>query len=318
MQIQSDRLRELRLQKNLTIQQLAELSKISDRQLSRLEKNQEAASTARERTIFKIAKALDVKPAVLTSDQPIPADTAKPKETNSNRIQVGAQLLPEIHLAYSLIKRKYGVTPTTLFNAAPLLFVLLAENSLRWRKDKLNRIHEHIEQLQRSSTKNGHLSFVQAVWRIEEGASEEEESIRARDIFGRNIDGEAIELGFNRSTNNPFADYLRDLAESIEDPAIIEIEKAELGYAALRDFPEFEIFSTELQGIAGGSAKAMHALRRGYARVSEIPDEFWSDDATERRVNWIESQLPESEHGFFEELMTVFDIADKDGGDISS
>ena len=46
-----------------------------------------------------------------------------------------------------MIKRRYGVNPTTIFNLAPLLFTLIAEGSLAWRRELLNEVREAADTL---------------------------------------------------------------------------------------------------------------------------------------------------------------------------
>lgn len=175
MSINPDRLRELRKRKKLSRQELADKSKLSLRHLARLESDSASSGAARERTTNQLAEALHVEPGVLLGESPMPEPTAPSRAETGERIQVSAQLSPENHLAYAQIKRRYGVNPTTLFNAAPLMFVLLAEGSFQWRREKLEEVGEAADQLYNLGF--GHLSFAFAAFRAQEGAAEEEESI---------------------------------------------------------------------------------------------------------------------------------------------
>tara|TARA_R110002074_G_scaffold398641_1_gene590763 strand:- start:2846 stop:3808 length:963 start_codon:yes stop_codon:yes gene_type:complete len=313
------RLRELRKRKKLSRPELAEKSKISLRQLARLESDSASSGAApRERTVNQLAEALDVEPAILLGELPLPEPTAQSRAGTGERIQVSALLWPEVRLAYALIKRRYGVNPTTLFNAAPLMFVLLAEGSFLWRREKLKEIEEAADQLHNLGF--GHLSFAFAAYRAQEGASDEEDSIRKSDLFGIDVGQDAFDLGYDRSTNNPFADYLRELARKIDAPDVIDVDASELAHAALENFPFFKVCAGDLEKVSGGSAKASYALERGHVRITDIPDELWTDDAADQRAKWLENQIPESERGIFDldlDLSTLLDSAKPDGEEAS-
>lgn len=298
MTINPDRLRELRTRKKLSRQQLADKSQISLRQITRLENKSASSKAARDRTINQLAEALNIEPGILTGELPMPEAPPLQGPGSGERVQVSALLWPEVRLAFALIQRRYGVNPTTLFNAAPLMFVLLAEGSFRWRQEKLAEVEEAADHLHGLGF--GHLSFAFSAYRAQEGAADEEESIRKRDLFGADVGQDAFDLGYDRDTNNPFADYLRELARKINDPDVIDIDETELAYAALENLPFFKVCSGDLGKIAGGSAKAVSALEQGHARLSDIPDELWADDAAQQRAEWLESQLPESARNIFD------------------
>jgi len=312
MPINPDRLRELRTRKKLTRQGLADKSKISPRQLARLESDSASSGAARERTVNQLAEALDVEPGVLLDELPLPESTVPSRAGTGERIQVSALLSPEIHLAYALIKRRYGVNPTTLFNAAPLMFVLLAEGSFLWRREKLKEIEEAADQLYNLGF--GHLSFAFAAYRAQDGAADEEDSIGKNDLFGSDVGQDAFDLGYDRSTNNPFADYLRELARKIDAPDVIDVDASKLAYAALANFPFFKVCARDLEKISGGSAKASFALEKGHVRISDIPDELWADDADDQRARWLQDQIPEDEGRFFDLFISAsFDSPDTGG-----
>lgn len=312
MPINPTRLRELRKRRKLSRPELADKSQISLRQLARLENDSASSSAARERTINQLAEALDVESGVLLGELPLPEPTTPSRAGTGERKQVSALLWPEISLAYALIKRRYGVNPTTLFNAAPLMFVLLAEGSFLWRREKLKEIKEAADHLHNLGV--GHLSFAFAAYRAQEGAVDEEDSIRKNDLFGSDVGQDAFDLGYDRSISNPFADYLREMAQKIDAPDVIDVDASELAYAALENFPYFKVCAGDLEKISGGSAKASYVLEHGHVRISDIPDELWGDDAADQRAKWLENQLPESARDIFDlDLSTLLDTPKSDG-----
>ena len=303
MHIVPDRLRQLRKRANLSRKRLAERSKISPRQLQRLESETAPSKVVRERTILELARVLRVDLGVLTGDLPMPEPSSDEELEAGERVQMSALVWPQVYLAYALIRRRYKVNPTTIINLAPLLFTLLAEGSFAWRRRKLEEVQEAAERLYDLGEPGGHLSFAFADFRAKEGAAAEEESIEMNDLFGEDVGEEAFELGYDRTTHNPFADYLREIALKIRKPDVIVVDDEELGYDAPTNFPHYWICEGDIRQIAGGSDKAAWSLKNGHARLGDIPDELWAEDATEQRARWLEEKLPESDPSDLEDLL---------------
>ena len=291
MQIDPNRLKELRQGKGLSRAQLADRSKISQRQITRIENDAAAAGNVRERTVTELAGALGIESGVLTGDLPM-AD-AGPQAHSSRGVsrQVSARLQPEASLACALVAQRYGVSRTTLFNAAPLMFALLAEGSLVWRKEKLQEVEEAANRLQELGF--GHLSFAGAAYRAQDGAVGERESIEERDLFGENASEQAYELGYDRDTNNPFADYLRHLAAQIGDSKIIEIHKDIQWTGPLEHFPKFAVCGEDFEKFTGGDLLLRLAAELGFLQIDHVPDHLLAEDALDERREWLDQQFKE-------------------------
>ena len=294
MQIDPNRLKELRQGKGLSRAQLADRSKISQRQITRIEGNAaDAAGKVRERTVTELAKALGVELGVLAGDLPTPDTGPHAHSSRGVSRQVSARLQPEASLACTLVERRYGVSRTTLFNAAPLMFVLLAEGSFVWRREKLKEVGEAADRL--CSLGVGHLSFAQYAYLAQGGAGGEEESIRKRDLFGEEVSEVAFESGYDRDTNNPFADYLRHLAAQIDDSDNVEMNEDEgvEFFGPLENFPKFTVCGADFAKFTGGSATLNLAARLGLLHIDRIPEELLADDASDKRIAWLEERLDE-------------------------
>ena len=289
MSIHPDRLRILRKRKPLTRAQLARKSGVSVRHIARLESKTSSSTKEREQTIKDLSEALGVEPGVLTGELPLPDATPSSPSGERERIQISALMMPEVRLAYGLLKRRYDINATTIINMAPLFLVLLAEGSLVWRREELTKVREATDQL--CGLARGHLSFAKAASRA---AAEEEKSIEKRDLFGEDVAEGAFVFGYDRSENNPFADYLCELARKIDNKDAVEVNDIEF-IGPTKDFPQYEVCNGDLEKIAGGDDEAKFALRNGHARISDIPDDLWAEDATDARVKWLEEKLPESE-----------------------
>ena len=118
MNINPNRLRELRKRMKLSRQALADKSKISPRHLSRLESNSASSGAVREGTVNQLAKALDVEPGVFLGELPLPESTKNSHHGTGERMQVSAQLLPKVHLACALNKEEVWREPHDTFQCS--------------------------------------------------------------------------------------------------------------------------------------------------------------------------------------------------------
>ena len=302
MKIDPDRLRSLRKKQKLSLVKLAKKTKrlnppgITEKTIQRLEAPSQQNTTVREHTIESLVKALNVEPGVLTGDLPLPESDDTPAD-NPDRVQIGAQIAPKTRLAYDLIKRRYGVNVTDIINMAPLFFVLLAEGSLAWRREKLDEAKETY----------GHLMQVDGFWNggfgyceepRDEGIEREEDSITKADLFGDHLFFNDSNYDFpirpfDSTKNNPFIHYLRKLAKELAISAVVDVDSGVLSLASNFKFPYYDICSKELDHIANGSPIARMCLETGCARLSEIPDELMAEDASEKRAKWLEEKLPD-------------------------
>ncbi len=297
MKIDPDRLRYLRKKQKLSLVKLAEKTKrvnppgITEKTIQRLEATSQQNTTVREHTIESLAKALSVEPGVLTGELPLPESDDTPAD-NPDRVQIGAQVAPKTRLAYDLIKRRYSVNATEIINMAPLFFVLLAEGSLAWRREKLKEVEEAYDHLMKiDGFWSGGSAYLQHG--MDEGAGGEGESIDKADLFGEHLDDDFMGTPFDASKNNPFTHYLRKLAEELAASGVVDVDSGVLSLASNFKFPHYDICREELDHIANGSPIARICLETGCARLSEIPDELMAEDASEKRAKWLEEKLPD-------------------------
>lgn len=289
MKINPDRLRTVRQKKGFTRPQLEKRSGITVRTIQRLEQEPHRSQKTREDTLNRLAKALSVEPGVLTGDLPLP-ESDDTLTDNLDRVPIGAQIAPKTRLAYDLIKRRYGVSATEIINMAPLFFVLLAEGSIAWRREKLKEAEEVFSRLwEIDGFWSGGLSGAESY--MGDGVSAEEDSIHRADLFGEHLDDDFMSKPFDSSKNNPFTYYLRKLAEELTIPNIVDVDSGVLSIASDFKFPHYDICSDELDRIANGSSTARICLETGYARISEIPEELMAEDAGEEREKWLEDKL---------------------------
>ena len=289
MKIDSEHLHRLRKKKGLTRRELAERSNINKRTIQRLENEPQRCQKTREDTVNRLAKALGVKPGVLTGELPPPEFDKAP---DPERVQIGAQVVPKVRLAYDLIKRRYGVSTTEIINMAPLFFALLAERCLVWRREKLKELKEGIDRLEQVDGfwRGKGLTFDVTLTPVPEAIEAEGNSIAKADLFGEHLLDDLDYYDLDPSTDNPFASYLRKLEAELD----ITVDSDYLLFGSPLKFPNYDICCDELDSIANGSSSAKVALETGHARLSEIPEELMAEDAGEERAKWLGDRLPDT------------------------
>ena len=298
MKIDPERLSRLRKKNGLSRPQLAKRSGITERTIQRLESKSESQQHQKthEHTVNKLAEALGVRAGVLTGELPF-RESGKELAYEAERVQISAQIVPKVRLAYDLIKRRYGVSPAEIINMAPLFFALLAEGSLAWRREKLKEVVEAI----------GRLESIDGVWSFGfdnavasfayDGFSIEENSIDKADLFGEHLFDTSyslIDVSFDPYEDNPFASYLRKLKDELDLAGVVDVDSGELMFGVPLKFPNYNICRDELDRITNGSDLAKMALGTGGARLSEIPEELMAEDASEKRTQWLEDKLSDT------------------------
>jgi len=207
--------------------------------------------------------------------------------------QLRAAVQENTSLAFRMVEHLYGITTRAQIEMAPLCMALLAEGSLAWRKKRLSKIKKKADKLK--SLGGGNFSFAYAVDRTLEAAREEKESIRKRDVFGKEIAEDTYDLGYNPNINNPFADYLRKLTRAHGEADITldpEPYGSEIGPFG---FPEYRVGTELVDELTGTDPDAEYALACGHVRISDIPEELLGTGKTERRAKWLISRIPDDE-----------------------
>ena len=307
MKIDSERLRSLRKEQKLSLVKLAEKTKrvnppgITEKTIQRLEAPSQQNTTVREHTVESLTKALKVDVGVLTGELPLPESDKVPAD-NPDRVPIGAQIAPKTRLAYDLIKRRYGVSVTEIINAAPLFFALLAERSLVWRHEKLKEAKEAVKRLHQTHAEIEHRIFGLVADYGDEAYTLERDSIAKADIFGdyryedrgytiNSIMNVFFDEPFDPEEDNPFASYLRKLANKPAIRSVVDVDGGVLNIASDFKFPHYEICREELNHITNGSEDAKRTLETGCARIAEIPEKLMAEDAGEKRAKWLENKL---------------------------
>lgn len=103
---------------------------------------------------------------------------------------------------YELVQKEYKLTPEQLILLAPLLFTLLAEMSLKWRKEKLALLYEKLSALESDANLLGRVVYSYADIEM---IDIERRAIENREVFGYSEDVSE----FGPEGHNPFIEYLQ-------------------------------------------------------------------------------------------------------------
>ena len=299
MRIIPQRLHKLRRDRRLSRKALAKLAHVSEKQIQRLEDPERASRNVRAETVTGLAGALGVEVMDLTGEPPT--------SDGSQTVRIGSALRPGVSLAYELIERRYRVSVGDLINMAPLLFAVLAEDSLAWRRAELQRVREANRRVQEFG--DPRLRFTSHAFILEDDGHYEQDAIDGTDLFN---DPFPANYRFEPDENwdrNPFADYLRMLVKRLEpddhpdngrhgeenedkrEPAIQFETYDYTGTTGVARVPPYSVCRGDLKAVAEPGSEALYALHAGDVRLSDIPEELKSPDAKARRQAWLEGKL---------------------------
>ena len=301
-----------RKHRRLKQRELAEVSRISKKTISRIEGGKDKANS---HTVNSLAKALDVSPE----------DLAKPfVEQEPNLESHGFQTIrvpfkENALVALKMTEECYGISIMDQLTMAPLLAALMAEGSLAWRQKKLDMVEASVKALWMSVSEANHM------------INEEGVSIMDRDIFGRQPLEYAWKVGFgNEDEISPFVKYLchfvretgSEFIKVLPDPEVGNQEFAEIEtdyWMTCINLPEtfvcFSINAAELDRLTGDNERARRALQWRYANIAGIPEELQGDDKQEERAAWLGDKIPQAkwdEHkAYRKDLLDSLQLDDK-------
>ncbi|MCV2890344.1 helix-turn-helix domain-containing protein [Ruegeria aquimaris] len=292
--IHPEALKAQRSRKRWTQEELCEATsgpnKVSLPTIKRIESTKEDFYPAQDRVALTLAKVLGVSTEELGKE---PTERAQLEESLR---KVGYRPLrtmidAETALAFNMVQDIYGIPIRSQIEMAPLFMTLLAEGSLAWRRERVKAIEEASEALQ--GLGGGHSSYVYTAWRIDAGTAAERKSIEKKDFFGIDVSEEAFDCGYDRSQNNPFADYLQDFAKEVGAKNIRF--DADFGWKTSEGLPNYRIGAEIIDHLTDDDPDAEYALLRGHVRMKDIPEELMGDKKKEERVAWMIAQIPEEE-----------------------
>jgi hypothetical protein len=297
--VDPQRLRNAMTRKGLSVKWLAlkassRENNISERTIARMLSGKEAGGT-RPRTIEAIAKTLGIQPGVLTLDLPEPvADQPESPQPPGTRLNFRSSTATRN--AYHLVAGRYGVSAALIAELGPILFLLIAEQSLASRRERLKDRREAYAALSEVERHTRHLPEIGGFASLPDKiCAAEKSSIDQRDIFAEVLrDDETIssdDLIYldDEHKDNPFASFLR--ARAVEIEAMNEIDRIS------RYRVEYRLCREQALSLADGDEALADDILDGSIPLHELPSELRRGHAKVARLEWLRQKAAEHHDG---------------------
>lgn len=257
-------------------------------------------------TIDKLANALKCTPDELVTTK---VDDQDAKDTVLYpRSQLNIRISNEGRNALAFVAQRYGVRSIDIVEIAPLLFHLVAEESLALRRDCLERLRTA-----REAVSSMHASFPHITerlindWQAEELELAEERSIAKRDLRGEllGIDETLYDvrpLNYDEGDRNPFVMHLRDRLREVGGYA--ELDAWYDGWS-----PRYLVGRDEAAAYFNGDEDVAEYVLNGVIGLHEIPKDLRGADTAEARLVWAQERIAEARARQVDLLETI-DIKD--------
>lgn len=238
----------------------------------------------RSNKLARLCEVLGITPAELCADGPLPEATA----TAALRGQVTMMLDTACRNALALVARRYGVTRRQIVEVAPLLFAIMAEQSLAERRNRLDGYYDAAPSHLRGSLRGPYDED------DHELLGAEERSIRQRDLFAARVG----DRGENHHKANPFAVFLSKMLYETD------LKKGNGVTWEEGEAPSYLIGIEELIDLLGKDVDACKLVLSGAVALAEMPRD--TRKATpEARASWVKEKAALRDH---EQRATLKDL----------
>jgi transcriptional regulator with XRE-family HTH domain len=262
--IDPQRLKQLRKSRGLTQKDLAQKARLNEQTVYRLERERKPVRVG---NLERLSEALRVEAGVLTGEKPIPSDVSQAATSlDEAAYQLNVRVDAPIRNAFELVARRYRVSVSKIAQLAPLLFVVVAEASLKHRRKKLEELEAalgHISDTLDTDFPHLPVSLFYATDDHEQGIRAEQASINRGDIFGQDrFDPYGETRSYDNDVFNPFFAYLKALTAASD-----EITINALG----RTSTEYRVCRSEAAALAEGDTEVADWLLNGEVPVHQMP-----------------------------------------------
>ncbi|GHA07424.1 helix-turn-helix domain-containing protein [Novosphingobium arvoryzae] len=289
----------------LTQQGLADLSSVGIATIKRICSGKDSPKGKRSHTLKALAKALRVEVDILTACELPPSEE---DEHLKSYVTIKAPVSRQTDLSFQAVEAMYGISRSAQIAMAPLFAALIAEASLKWRKERLQALGAIADQLDAIRGDNPLLqgSFARA-WGAEKI---EKQSIESKDVFGhsalKRLEEESQLASSDFDSNydydldarlpyewvSPFLVFLKDYAGSFAQPDIkIELGDDEGNPQIPSGIADYRIGADFIDEICGDNKWARIAIEFGHVSLRDIPKELLSPERASERQAYLASQM---------------------------
>ena len=312
VEVHADILKYARRWRGLSRRELAGESGVSERQIARMESS-DTPTRVRRATAERLARVLYIETQSFGETLDLPEDLlfapVHALKHATPQVQLGARVSHQVRFAYDLVRDRYGASVRDIVVLAPLLFVLLAEGSLAWRREKLDAVREAMEYLRSFADSQQHLYFTKYITDAQDGYIGEKMSLNASDVTGEMLREDDFVRDFEFGDVYPFQGYLEMLVASLERADVADFNPGDrITPDPYWGISPYRLCPGRLETLTGGSNHARWALEYGDVRLTEIPKELMVDAAAAERVKWLESRLSDEVRNSMEASETLMDL----------
>jgi transcriptional regulator with XRE-family HTH domain len=271
----------------MTVDELAQAAKVGRATITRIENGKTGSSNAE--TVKRLASALKCRPEDLFTP---PADD-KGQSNAVEREPVDFEMSSAAQNAVHLVAMRYGESPDTILELAPLLFDLFAKESLQERRRRLSELESHRAAIAGLRSSFPHIGErIVNDWDAEDIERLEEASIQKNDLRASYI----MELGaadhgfvpsdYDEDSMNPFVTYLQErllMVSGGENTPSIDF-LSPWGSAL------YDVGIKEALQITGGDEDLAGCIIMGQIPLTQMPKGLRGADAHEARLEWMREQ----------------------------
>lgn len=294
----------LRKGAKLTAEALAVEAGVGRATITRLENG--TAGATRAETAKRLANALKCQVADLFT----PPDAEQPQSLFNDRVPLNICISSAAQNALELVALRYNETRETILELAPLLFDLLARESLLERSRNLAELWLRRDAVASMGERYSHLGgrFLHD-WQAEEVEIREEASIGNRDIRAAyvladdSLEDAFVPADYDDECNNPFVDYLNRRLSAVRPDGDTA---PSLDVWPVWRSPSYEIGREEALAIARGDEDLARAILSGAVPLAKLPKALRTSDDAEARIAWMREQKAKHDQklqGLFGDLL---------------
>jgi len=267
-------LRSLRTKKRWSLDDLAEKANVDRGTINRIETAKRADS--RRTTVERLARALQTDVDTLTG----PTLEAPGRLEITRKSQMHVRMSDDARNALSLVAMRYRVSQSAILHLAPLLFLWVAEESLKERARRLDRLSEQWDAVGPQADFAHLVSDITCNSRGEDVMESERRSIAKRDIFGLLIPDDEVSHHYEESEQNPMARFLASLTANLGGAAQFE------HWSPNWDQPGYTLGREEASTLVGGDEEAVHHIICGNVALHELPKDV-RETGPEGVAEWV-------------------------------
>lgn len=278
----------LRKEAGLTAEALADAAHVGRATITRIENGK--AGATRTETVKRLASTLKCQPADLFK----PPEPDQARSLFDDRAPLDLSISTAAQNALELVAMRYNETRETILELAPLLFDLVARESLFERNERLTELSARRDSVAGMDRHFSHLGgrFLHD-WQAEEVEVLEEASIRKRDLRASHVLGsDSIEdafvpLDYDEECDNPFVGHLKRRIQAVQRDGA---EAPSIDVWPIWRSPTYDIGSQEALVVAQGDEELARAILTGAIPLARLPKSLRVPDAEEARLAWMRQQ----------------------------